>query len=57
MDDPLLTLDNCVICPHVGSASYATRTRMATLAAENIVAVLTGREPLTPVNEVLREGA
>lgn len=52
MDDPLLTLDNCIITPHVGSASFATRTRMATLAAENIAAVLTGKPPLTPVNQI-----
>jgi glyoxylate reductase len=52
MDDPLLTLDNCIITPHVGSASFATRTRMATLAAENIAAVLTGKPPLTPVNKL-----
>jgi glyoxylate reductase len=55
-DDPLLTLDNCLIVPHVGSASIATRTRMATLAAENIVAFLSGRRPPTPVNpEVLEQ--
>ncbi len=52
MDDPLLTLDNCIITPHVGSASFGTRTRMATLAAENIAAVLSGKPPLTPVNSV-----
>ena len=53
-DDLLLTLENCLIVPHVGSASIATRTRMATLAAENIAAFLAGRRPLTPVNvEVL----
>ncbi len=50
MSDPLLTLDNCLIVPHVGSASIATRTRMATLAAENIVAFLSGHRPPTPVN-------
>ena len=49
-DDPLLTLDNCLVVPHVGSASIATRTRMATLAAENIAAFLSGRRPPTPVN-------
>jgi glyoxylate reductase len=54
--DPLLTLDNCLIVPHVGSASIATRTRMATLAAENIDAFLSEQRPLTPVNpEVLNE--
>jgi glyoxylate reductase len=52
MDDPLLTLDNCIITPHVGSASFATRTRMATLAAENIAAVLSGKPPITPVNSL-----
>ncbi|MBM4257979.1 MAG: D-glycerate dehydrogenase [Deltaproteobacteria bacterium] len=52
--DPLLTLENCLIVPHVGSASIATRTRMATLAAENIATFLAGRRPPTPVNpEVL----
>ena len=53
-DDPLLTLDNCLVVPHVGSASIATRTRMATLAAKNIAAFLSGQRPPTPVNpEVL----
>jgi glyoxylate reductase len=55
-DDPLLSLENCLILPHIGSASIATRTRMATLAAENLVAFLSGKRPPTPVNsEVLRE--
>ncbi len=53
-DDPLLRLDNVVVAPHIASASVPTRTRMATLAAENLVAVLQGRRPPTPVNpEVL----
>ena len=53
-DDPLLRLDNAVLAPHIASASISTRTRMATLAAENIAAVLQGRRPPTPVNpEVL----
>ncbi len=56
LDDPLLSLDNCLILPHIGSASIATRTRMATLAAENIVAFLAGHRPPTPVNpEVLEK--
>lgn len=54
MDDPLLTLPNVIICPHIASASVTTRTRMATLAAENILAVLQGKRPPTPLNpEVL----
>ena len=53
-DDPLLKLDNVVVAPHIASASIPTRIRMATLAAENIAAVLQGKRPPTPVNpEVL----
>lgn len=47
MDDPLLTLDNCVIVPHIASASIATRTKMA---AENLIAGLKGEMPPHPVN-------
>jgi len=39
---PLLTLDNCVIVPHIGSASERTRDAMARLAAENLIAGLKG---------------
>ena len=46
----LLDLENAVLAPHIGSASVETRDRMAVLAAENIVAVLSGEEPKTPVN-------
>jgi glyoxylate reductase len=46
----LLELENVVLAPHIGSASVETRARMAVLAAENIVAVLSGEEPKTPVN-------
>jgi glyoxylate reductase len=49
-EHPLLQLQNCVVCPHIASASARTRTNMAKLAAENIVKVLEGRKPLTPVN-------
>ena len=53
-DDPLLKLDNCVVVPHIASASIATRTLMATLAGENLIAALQGRMPRNPVNpEVL----
>ncbi|HEY7060019.1 MAG TPA: D-glycerate dehydrogenase [Chloroflexota bacterium] len=48
-DHPLLTLPNCLVLPHIGSASVATRDRMATLAAENALAVLQGRPPPTPI--------
>ena len=45
----LLELENVVLAPHIGSGSIETRDRMAVLAAENIVAVLSGGEPRTPV--------
>jgi glyoxylate reductase len=48
-DHPLVLLDTCLVVPHLASASVATRTRMAMLAAENLVAVLEGSPPLTPV--------
>lgn len=54
-DHPLLQLENCIVCPHIASASVRTRTNMAKLAAENIINVLQGKRPVTPVNpEVLK---
>jgi lactate dehydrogenase-like 2-hydroxyacid dehydrogenase len=44
-DDPLLSLPNCIVVPHIASASVATRTKMATMAAENLLAGLRG-DPL-----------
>jgi len=45
----LLTAPRTVLLPHIGSASLATRTRMAQVAAENVVAVLAGERPKNPV--------
>jgi len=45
-----LQLDNVALTPHIGSATHATRLRMATLAAENLCAVLEGREAPNRVN-------
>ena len=45
----LLGLENVVLAPHLGSASIETRTAMADLAARNVIAVLGGAPPLTPV--------
>ena len=42
MDSPLLELENCIIVPHLGSASKKTRDMMSLLAAQNLVAGLKG---------------
>lgn len=49
-DDPLLTLDNIIICPHIGSASHKTRGKMALMAAENLIAGLKGERLPNCVN-------
>ena len=45
----LFGLENVVLAPHLGSATTETRTAMAALAVDNVLAVLGGRPPLTPV--------
>ncbi len=56
LDDPLLTLDNCLIVPHIASASRATRSRMAAMAAANLLAGVRGERLPTPVNPEVYEG-
>ena len=46
----LLVCENVCLTPHLGSATRETRTAMAELAARNVVEVLAGRPPLTPVS-------
>lgn len=55
MDDPLLTLDNCLIVPHIGSATVATREKMARMAAENLLAGLRGERLPNCVNPEVYE--
>ncbi|MEO8101595.1 MAG: D-glycerate dehydrogenase [Betaproteobacteria bacterium] len=45
-----LKLDNVALTPHIGSATYATRMRMAMLAVENMLAALSGKTPPNLVN-------
>jgi lactate dehydrogenase-like 2-hydroxyacid dehydrogenase len=45
----LLPLENVLLVPHLASATTETRTAMAHLAVDNVIAVLAGRAPLTPV--------
>jgi glyoxylate reductase len=42
-DDPLLQAPNLIVVPHIGSATHATRARMADLAVDNLLAGLAGR--------------
>lgn len=46
----LLRMNNVIILPHIGSATYQTRSKMARVAAENILNILNGIEPLYLVN-------
>lgn len=48
-DNPLLKMSNVVTLPHIGSATEETRKKMAMLAAENVVAGVTGNALKTPI--------
>jgi len=50
MDSPLVGLDNCLIVPHIASASRATRGKMAEMAAANLIAGVRGERLPTPIN-------
>ena len=45
----LFPLENVLLVPHLGSGTTETRTAMAELAVDNVVAVLSGRPPITPI--------
>jgi glyoxylate reductase len=49
IDPGLRGLENVVLIPHLGSATIETRTAMGVLAAQNAVAVLAGKPPVTPI--------
>jgi lactate dehydrogenase-like 2-hydroxyacid dehydrogenase len=49
VNERLLQMEQVVVLPHIGSAGAATRDAMATMAVSNVVEVLSGRPPLTPV--------
>jgi phosphoglycerate dehydrogenase-like enzyme len=55
-DHPLLTLPNCIVVPHIGSASIATRTKMALMAAQNLLAGLHGERLPHCVNPQVYRG-
>ncbi len=49
-DSPLLELPNCTVCPHIASATVASRNGMAEIAADNLIAGLRGEPLRCPVN-------
>jgi glyoxylate reductase len=49
VDPALLAAPNTVLTPHIASATTETRTKMALMAAENVIAVLAGLPPVNPV--------
>jgi glyoxylate reductase len=55
LNNPLLKLDNVVVAPHISSASYETRSKMAEMVAENLVAFFEGKKPPNLINpEVMK---
>lgn len=48
----LLKLPNVILAPHLGSATETARNEMAAITAKNVIAVLKGRKPVTPVNTI-----
>lgn len=55
LTEGLAQLDNVVLAPHIGSASFATRAKMSVMAAQSILDVLSGKTPENAVNkEVVR---
>ena len=56
-DDPLLTAPNLVVAPHLGSATLETRTQMAHLAVDGLLAALAGERPLHLVNPAVLDVA
>jgi lactate dehydrogenase-like 2-hydroxyacid dehydrogenase len=51
LNPDLLTLDNAVLLPHVGSASVHTRDGMGQMVVDNLIAYLGGKPPVSPVAE------
>jgi glyoxylate reductase len=50
VEPDLIQMKNVVLAPHIASASYETRVRMATMAAKNLVAGFKGKRPPNLVN-------
>ncbi len=55
LDDPLLSLPNCLVVPHIASATRSSRARMARMAADNLLAGLRGERLPYPFNPQVYE--
>jgi glyoxylate reductase len=53
VDDPLLQLPNCIVLPHIASATVATRAEMADLAVEAVEAAIDGKLPSHLISEMV----
>jgi glyoxylate reductase len=53
--NPLVSLPNATVLPHIGSASFSAREKMATMAAENLLAGLRGERLPNCVNPAVYE--
>ena len=51
ISDELKSMKNVVLTPHIGNATIETRDQMALCAAKNIIQVLKGENPYSPVNK------
>jgi phosphoglycerate dehydrogenase-like enzyme len=56
-DHPLVTMDRCLVVPHIASASLAARGAMASMAAANLLAGVRGERLPTPVNPEVYGGS
>jgi glyoxylate reductase len=56
-NNPLLKMKNVVLLPHLGSATLSTRTKMAEIAAKNLLNVLSGKSPIYAANLDLRDNS
>jgi glyoxylate reductase len=52
---PLLKMKNVVALPHIGSATYQTRSKMSEIAVQNLLNILNGRDPLFIVNSEVKQ--
>ncbi len=50
LSDGLIELDNVILLPHIGSATIETRTKMAIMAATNIISYFKGQKPPNIIN-------